>query len=155
MTYSEKVVLAAFGGMVALWAVAATLSIDSTAVAFLGLALLLLSGVLTPAHLAKEGDVLATFIWFAVLFALCGNLNELGFIAYLGGALSAVMGGWSAPAACVALVFAHVVLHYMFVSQTAHLLALFGVFLAVGVKTGLPAALLAYQLLFANNYFSA
>ena len=85
---------------------------------------------------------------------MCGNLNELGFIAYLGGALSAVMGGWGAPAACVTLVFAAVVLHYMFVSQTAHLLALFGVFLAVGVKTGLPAALLAYQLLFANNYFS-
>src|SRR5687768_1387508 len=40
LTYNEKVVLAAFGGMVALWAVAATLSIDSTAVAFLGLALL-------------------------------------------------------------------------------------------------------------------
>ena len=154
LTYSEKVVLVAFGGMVALWAVAATLSIDSTAVAFLGLALLLLSGVLTPAHLAKEGGVLATFIWFAVLFALCGNLNELGFIAYLGNGLSAAMGGWSAPAAYVALVFAYVVLHYMFVSQTAHLLALFGVFLAVGVNTGLPAALLAYQLLFANNYFS-
>jgi DASS family divalent anion:Na+ symporter len=46
-------------------------------------------------------------------------------------------------------------LHYLFVSQTAHLLALFGVFLDVGVKLGVPAPLLAFQLLFANNYFSA
>ena len=46
-------------------------------------------------------------------------------------------------------------LHYLFVSQTAHLLALFGVFLDVGVKLGVPAAPLAFQLLFATNYFSA
>jgi len=43
----------------------------------------------------------------------------------------------------------------VFVSQTAHLLALFGVFLDVGVKLGVPAAPLAFQLLFATNYFSA
>ena len=53
------------------------------------------------------------------------------------------------------LVVAYVLLHYVFVSQTAHLLALFGVFLDVGVKLGVPAAPLAFQLLFATNYFSA
>jgi DASS family divalent anion:Na+ symporter len=42
----------------------------------------------------------------------------------------------------------------VFVSQTAHLLALFGVFLDVGVRLGVPAAPLAFQLLFATNYFS-
>jgi len=49
----------------------------------------------------------------------------------------------------------YVALHYLFVSQTAHLLALFGVFLGVGVKLGVSAPLLAFQLLFATNYFSA
>ena len=63
----EKIVLAAFVGMVALWASAATLGLDSTAVAFLGLGVLLATGVLTLQDIAKEGDVLATFIWFAVL----------------------------------------------------------------------------------------
>ena len=58
-----------FVGMVALWAMAATLKLDSTAVAFLGLGLLLATGVLTMDDIAKEGDVLATYIWFAVLFA--------------------------------------------------------------------------------------
>ena len=46
-------------------------------------------------------------------------------------------------------------LHYLFVSQTAHLLALFGVFLDVGVTLGVPAAPLAFLLLFATNFFSA
>ena len=49
----------------------------------------------------------------------------------------------------------YVVLHYLFVSQTSHLLALFGVFLGVGVTLGVAPALLAFQLLFATNYFSA
>jgi DASS family divalent anion:Na+ symporter len=41
------------------------------------------------------------------------------------------------------------------VSQTAHLLALFGVFLGVGVRLGVSAAPLAFLLLFATNFFSA
>jgi DASS family divalent anion:Na+ symporter len=152
---AEKVVAATFVGMVALWASAATIGLDSTAVAFLGLGVLLATGVLTLADIAKEGDVLATFIWFAVLFTLSGQLNELGFMGYLGERLAGAMGGLSAAAAGVVLVVAYVLLHYLFVSQTAHLLALFGVFLDVGVKLGVPVAILAFLLLFATNFFSA
>jgi DASS family divalent anion:Na+ symporter len=155
LSRQEKIVLASFLGMVALWAAASTLKLDSTAVAFLGLGAFLATGVLTLDDIAKEGDVLATFIWFAVLFALSSELNEVGFMGYLGQRLAGGMAGWSAPAAGVALVLAYVLLHYLFVSQTAHLLALFGVFLDVGVKLGVPAALLALQLLFATNYFSS
>jgi len=151
----EKIVAATFVGMVGLWGAAATLHLDSTAIAFLGLGVLLSTGVLTLADIAKEGDVLATFIWFAVLFTLSGQLNELGFMGYLGERLAAGLGGLSASAAGVVLVVAYVLLHYLFVSQTAHLLALFGVFLDVGVKLGVPVAPLAFLLLFATNFFSA
>lgn len=151
----EKVVAATFAGMVGLWASAATVGLDSTAVAFLGLGVLLATGVLTLGDIAKEGDVLATFIWFAVLFTLSGQLNELGFMGYLGERLAGALGGLSAAAAGVVLVAAYVLLHYLFVSQTAHLLALFGVFLDVGAKLGVPVAMLAFLLLFATNFFSA
>lgn len=151
----EKIVLAAFVGMVALWASATTLGLDSTAVAFLGLGVLLTFGVLTLDDIKKEGDVLATFIWFAVLFTLSTQLNELGFMGYLGQQLASSLGGLSSITAGLVLVLTYVLLHYLFVSQTAHLLALFGVFLDVGVKLGVPAVPLAFQLLFATNYFSA
>jgi len=151
----ERIVLVIFVGMVALWASASTLKFDSTAVAFLGLGVLLLSGVLTLQDISKEGDVLATFIWFAVLFTISGQLNELGFMGYLGQRLAGSLHGLSPIPAGLALVVAYVVLHYVFVSQTAHLLALFGVFLDVGIRLGVPAAPLAFQLLFATNYFSA
>jgi len=151
----EKLVAATFVGMVALWGSAATLQLDSTAIAFLGLGVLLTTGVLTLEDIAKEGDVLATFIWFAVLFTLSGQLNTLGFMGYLGERLAAALGGASAARAGVVLLVAYVLLHYLFVSQTAHLLALFGVFLDVGSKLGVPVAPFAFLLLFATNFFSA
>jgi DASS family divalent anion:Na+ symporter len=76
-------------------------------------------------------------------------------MTFLGDRLVLALGGMPPLAAGVLLVVAYVLLHYLFVSQTAHLLALFGVFLSVGVKLGVPAVLLAFQLLFATNYFAA
>jgi DASS family divalent anion:Na+ symporter len=140
--------------MVALWASAATLRLDSTAIAFLGLGALLASDAITLADIAKQGDVLATFIWFAVLFTLSSQLDDLGFMGFVGQQLAGALGGLAAPTAGLILVAAYILLHYLFVSQTAHLLALFGVFLDVGVKLGVNPALLTFQLLFATNYFS-
>ena len=151
----EKIVAATFVGMVALWAAAGTLGVDSTAVAFLGLGVLLATGVLTLGDIAKEGDVLATYLWFAILFTLSGQLNELGFMGFVGERLAGRLGGLTPLVAGLLLVVIYVLMHYLFVSQTAHLLALFGVFLGVGVRLGVPAAPLAFQLLFATNYFSA
>jgi DASS family divalent anion:Na+ symporter len=155
LSRQERIVAATFAGMVGLWAVAATFDIDSTAIALLGLGVLLATGVLTGGDIAKEGDVLATFLWFASLFTLSAQLNEMGFMGFLGQRLADAMRGMAWLLAALILLLAYVLLHYLFVSQTAHLLALFGVFLDVGVKLGVPAAPFAFMLLFATNYFSA
>jgi DASS family divalent anion:Na+ symporter len=140
LTRPEKIVSATFVGMVALWAVAATFHIDSTAIAFLGLGVLLATGVLSGSDIAKEGDVLATFLWFASLFTLSAQLDEMGFMGFVGQRLAAAMLGLPGLLAGLILLVVYVLLHYLFVSQTAHLLALFGVFVDVGVKVGVPAA---------------
>ena len=155
LTRDQKIVGWTFAGMVALWGAAATLGIDPTAVAFLGLGILLATGVLTLADIAKEGDVLATYIWFASLFVMSDQLNKLGFMEFLGGRLVMRLGGLPPAVVAVTLLVVYVALHYLFVSQTAHLLALFAVFVGVGVKLGVSAPLLAFQLLFATNYFAA
>jgi DASS family divalent anion:Na+ symporter len=155
LTRDQKVVGVTFLGMVVLWGLSGTLGIDPTAVAFLGLGVMLATNVLTLGDIAKEGDVLATFIWFASLFTLSDQLNKLGFMEFLGERLVMRLGGLPVALAAIVLVVAYVLLHYLFVSQTAHLLALFGVFLGVGVKLGVSPTLLALQLLFATNYFAA
>jgi DASS family divalent anion:Na+ symporter len=150
----ERIVAVTFVVMVALWGLAGSLGLDSTAIAFLGLGVLMVAGVLTMGDIAKEGDVLATFIWFAVLYTLSGQLNEMGFMGYLGQRLAGALGGLGPIPVFLVLVAAYTVLHYLFVSQTAHVLALFAVFLEVGIKLGVPAAPMAFTLLFASNFFS-
>jgi len=154
LSRDERIVAGTFFVMVAFWASAAFIGLDSTAIALLGLGVLLATGVLTAGDIAKEGDVLSTFIWFAVLYTLSGQLNEMGFMGYLGQRLAGALGGFGAIPVYLILVAAYVLLHYLFVSQTAHVLAMLAVFLDVGVQLGVPAAPLAFMLLFASNFFS-
>ena len=155
MSRDEKVVAVAFAFMVSGWILAGTLNLDRTAVAFAGLGALLATSVLTLEDFTREGDTLATFLWLAVLFALSGQLNEMGFMGFVGERLATGLGGVSWPVAYVALVVLYVLMHYLFVSQSSHVLALFGVFLDVGIRTGVPKEILAFALLFASSYFSA
>jgi divalent anion:Na+ symporter, DASS family len=125
-----------------------TLRLSLPAVAFAGLGVLLATNVLTLEDINLQGSTLVTFFWLAVLFALSGQLNELGFMGYVGGKLTALLGGVAWPIAYV------VMYSCMFVSQSAQVLGLFGVFLDVAVRTGVPTSLMAFALLFASSYFS-
>jgi divalent anion:Na+ symporter, DASS family len=154
LTRDEWIVAVAFAFMVTGWVMAGTLKLSLAAVAFAGLGALLAMGVLTLEDINLQGGTLVTFIWLAVLFALSGQLNELGFMGYVGGRLTSLLGGITWPVAYVVLLVLYVLMHYMFVSQSAQILALFDVFLGVGVKTGVPAPLMAFALLFASSYFS-
>jgi DASS family divalent anion:Na+ symporter len=154
MSRDEIVTAAAFAVMVTGWILAGQLGLSVTAVAFGGLGVLLATSVLTLDDISKQGDTLTTFLWLAVLFALSGQLNELGFMGYVGERLASRLEGLSWPAVYVALLVLYVLLHYLFVSQTSQVLALLAVFLTVGVKQGVPAPLLCFALLFASSYFS-
>jgi divalent anion:Na+ symporter, DASS family len=154
LSRGEKLVAVAFVLMVAGWVMAGPLKLDSTGIAFAGLGALLATSVLTLDDIKKEGGTLETYLWLAVLFAMSGQLNELGFMGYVGGRMSAALEGIAWPAAYVALVVLYVLMHYLFVSQTSHALALLGVFVEVGTRAGVPVPLMAFALLFANSYFS-
>ena len=60
---------------------------------------------------------------------------------------------FSWPLTYALLIAVYVLIHYMFVSQTAHLLALFGVFLSLS-QPEVPLPLMAMMLLLATNFFS-
>jgi DASS family divalent anion:Na+ symporter len=154
MSRDERITAVTFVVMVAGWVFADTLKINVTSVAFMGFGVLLMAGVLTLDDISKQGDTLATFLWLAVLFALSGQLNELGFMGYAGERLAARLGDLSWPVMYVTLIALYVGIHYLFVSQSSQVLALLGVFLDVGIRSGVPAPLMAFGLLFASSYFS-
>lgn len=151
---AERITAVTFVVMVAGWVAADSLGLNVTSIAFLGLGVLLMTGVLTLDDIAAQGDTLATFLWLAVLFALSGQLNELGFMSYAGERLASHMGGLSWPVMYVLLIVIYVFIHYLFVSQASQVLALMGVFLDVGARGGVPVPLMAFGLLFASSYFS-
>jgi DASS family divalent anion:Na+ symporter len=144
-----------FGLMVTGWALGGALDLDPTAIAFLGLAVLMLTGVYRVDDYKSEGEALGILIWFSVLYALSNSLNELGFMGTVGDALAHQLEGLQWPIVYVLLVALYTLIHYLFVSQSAQLFALFAVFVGVGVRSGVPAPLMALMLLFANNFFSA
>jgi len=154
LSREEWITAIAFLLMLTGWIFADKLQLNVTSVAFAGLGLLLMTGVLTAQDIATQGDTLATFLWLAVLFALSGELNELGFMGYVGQHLAAYMGGLPWEVTYVALILLYVAIHYMFVSQSSQVLALLGVFLDVGIRGGVPVRLMAFSLFFASSYFS-
>jgi len=154
MSRDEWITAGTFVLMVAGWVFGSQLNLNGTSVAFMGLGVLLFAGVLGLDDIAKQGDTLATFLWLAVLFALSGQLNELGFMGYVGERLSSGLGGLAWPTLYVTLIVLYVAIHYLFVSQSSQMLALFAVFLDVGMRGGVPLPLMAFGLLFANSYFS-
>jgi DASS family divalent anion:Na+ symporter len=149
---NEWIMGATFIGMVFLWVMSGSWGLDKTAVAFLGLGILMVTNIFTLEDLRGQGNALATLVWFSILFAMSVYLNKLGFMGWVGDHISNSVSGLSWPVVYVSLVIGYVLIHYFFVSQTAQMLALFSVFLGVAVESGVPAEMMALMLLFATNF---
>jgi DASS family divalent anion:Na+ symporter len=154
MSRQELITLGTFVGMVLGWAVGGLFGVDATAIAFLGLAVLMLGGVFTLNDIKASGDALETLLWFGILYTLSTQLDQLGFMQYAGDLLGGMVAGYSWPVTYVLLVLAYVLIHYLFVSQAAHLLALFSVFVGLS-QPDVPLPLIGMMLLLATNFFSA
>jgi len=150
---NEWIMAGVFVGMVGLWIASSFVpEINKTAVAFLGLGILMLTNIFTMKDLSGEGQALGTLVWFAILYAMSVYLNKFGFMGWVGDNAATMVAGMSWPIAYVVLIISYVLIHYFFVSQTAQMLALFTVFLGVAVEAGVPAELMALMLLFATNF---
>jgi len=150
---NEWIMAAVFIGMVTLWIASSFYPIlNKAAVAFLGLAILMLTNIFTMKDMNSEGQALGTLVWFAILYAMSVYLNKFGFMGWIGENAAAMVEGLSWPMAYVILILSYVLIHYFFVSQTAQMLALFSVFLGVAIKVGVPSELMALMLLFATNF---
>ena len=156
MSLQEKIVLGIFVIMLALWAGIGGLfgfKIDPSAVAFLGLALALISGVLTWEDVLKEKSAWDTVVWFSALVMMASFLGKLGVVGYYAGhlenAIKSLGFGWLG--ACILLTIIYLYMHYFFASVTAHVAAVFAAFYATGLALGAPPMLYALMLAAAGN----
>lgn len=148
----EKITLGVFVFLIAMWIFGPNfLGIGATLTAMLGLSLLLITTVLTWDDVKQEQAAWDTLVWFAVLVTMAAFLNTYGVIGWFGASVEGVIGGMGWPVALSILVLAYLYIHYFFASNTAHVTALFPIFLVAALATGAPPMLAAFLLAFSSN----
>lgn len=143
--------------LLALWIFGKNFGIDSTTTAFIGLTILILTGVLSWDDIKGEKAAWDTLIWFAALLMMAGQVNKLGVTKWLGDTIGGAVQGhlgessWVLVILCVAYVY----LHYFFASGNAHIAALFPVFLSIAIALGVPTLTAIFALVICTNYFGS
>ena len=149
----EVVMVAVFGLLLVLWCLGAELGVPATAAAFLGISLLLVTGVLSWKDLAANAAAWQTLLFFAVLVGMADQLAALGVVEWVGASVSAAVGGLGWGWALLALSLVYFYVHYLFASNTAQVVAMYGVFLGAAVAAGAPALMAGLVLGFLGSLF--
>jgi DASS family divalent anion:Na+ symporter len=121
----------------------------------MAVAALLLTGVLSWQDACCEHEAWNTFIWFATLVMMATYLGQFGFIAWFTGQVGSIFPGIGWTAGLLGLSLIYFYSHYFFASNTAHVSAMFGPFLAVALALGTPPLLAALVLAFFSNLFAS
>lgn len=159
MSYDEKVMIGVFSLLLILWAgVPAMLfgsayAVNTTAVAFLGLSILLITGVLSWEDVLKEKSAWDTVIWFSALVMMATFLNTLGLVGWFSSVVESNIAdfGFDWGVSVVILVAVYFYAHYFFASTTAHITAMFAAFYAAGLALGAPPLYLGLLLAGASS----
>lgn len=155
VTLDEWLMLLVFVLLIALWILGSSLQLSATVTAFIGLTLLLVSGVLAWDDILKERGAWDTLVWFAALVMMASFLNSLGLIPWFADRVSASVAGINWVPAFLILSLVYFYSHYLFASNTAHVSSMYGAFLAVAIAVGTPPLLAALVLAFFSNLFSS
>jgi len=126
MSFGEKVMVSVFVILLILWAgVPAALfgpafAVNTTAVAFLGLSILLVTGVLSWDDVLKEKSAWDTVIWFSALVMMATFLNKLGLVQWFSTVVESNIDqlGFNWPMSVLILVVIYFYVHYFFASTT-------------------------------------
>lgn len=146
MTRRQRVMIAVFSLVLVLWLSSEWHGLSPTAVAYLGITLLLLTRVLEWQDLLDEKGAWDALIWFGGLMMLAGQLDKAGFPKTLANAAAGTVSGWPWWWALAALVVVYVYSHYAFASLVAHATAMFPAFFAVAIGLGAPPLIAAIAL---------
>jgi anion transporter len=150
-TVDELIMAFALLVTVGLWIAGSFLGVGSVAAATVGLAILLLSGVLQWKDCLAETTAWDTLTWFGALIAMAGYLNDMGLIKWFAGKITGVVGGLAWQPGLFILLIVYFYSHYLFASGAAHIGAMYSAFLAVAISLGAPPVATALLFAFVSN----
>jgi DASS family divalent anion:Na+ symporter len=152
---NEWVMLASLLLLLTLWIFGRQFSIHSTVTAMIGLAVLLVTGVLSWDDILSERGAWDTLVWFSALVMMASFLTRLGLIGWFSEAVGGVFGGIGWLPAFLGLSLIYFYSHYFYASCTAHVSSMYAAFLGVALAVGTPPLLAALVLGFFSNLFSS
>lgn len=130
-----------------------TLDLSATATAFAGVAILLVTKVLSWKDMAANSSAWQALIFFGVLVGMAAYLNTLGVMPWIGQTMADAVDGTHWLVAFGVLSLAYFYVHYLFASNTAQITAMYAVFLATSISAGAPPLFAALALGFIGNLF--
>jgi len=151
ITRAEKILLTVFILIVALWITAPFHHIDATVIALLGIAVLLITRILTWDDLINERHAWEVFIWYGGLVMMAAAIGETSITKLFAEAIAGMTNGWTWGTALAILALVYFYAHYGFASITAHVSAMFIPFLAVTLTVGAPVGLTVLLLAYLSN----
>ena len=155
MKSSEWILLGVFFLLLTLWIFGRQLGMHSATAALTGLAVLILSGVLSWEDVLQEKGAWNTLVWFAALVMMASFLGKLGLIGWFSEWVQGGVTGTGWVQAFLVLSLVYFYSHYFFASNTAHISSMYAPFLAVAIAVGTPAMLAALVLAFFSNLWSS
>lgn len=154
LTGAEKIMAGTIVGLLLLWTLGdALLGMSATTTALVGLAALLIAGVLTWEDVKSETQAWDTLVWFAALVMMATFLNSLGLIPWLSQQMSSAVGGMGWMTAFIVLTVAYFFVHYLFASNTAQVSAMYAAFLGTAIIAGAPPVFAALVFGFISSLF--
>lgn len=151
MSSNEWIMSGTFVLLLTLWIGGSSWNINATSAAFVGIAILLCTKVLTWKDMAANSSAWSTLIFFAVLVGMADQLKSLKVVDWIGQSAAHSIAGLPWPVAFLILALAYFFVHYFFASNTAQIVALYAVFLGAAIAAGTPAIFAALFLGFLGN----
>ena len=132
-----------------LWIFGETFDINPVVSALAVLCLMVLFKIITWEELLSNKAAWNVFLWFGALVTLAGGLNNVGFLSWFANKITSLTSSFPPVTIMIVLLLAFYFIHYFFASTTAHVAALFSLFLvtAKGIP-GINVNLLMYLMLF-------
>ena len=148
LSLDEKITAGALGTTVLLWVFGGSIGINAVAAALVGLAIMLVTNVVTWKECLSDNQAWDTLTWFAALIGMASYLNKLGFIKWFSDGVVGFVSGfglsWQAAFGLITLLYFYS--HYLFASGAAHIGAMYTAFLSVATACGTPGMLAAVAL---------
>lgn len=164
MGRGEKLMFGVFGLVALLWMTiglrlpgmtAPIHTIHYAVVALIGMAVLLISGILEWNDLTTERGAWEVFLWYGGLVQLAQMLGETGITKQFADVAGAFTAGWSWLPALLVLLLIYYYAHYGFASITAHSTAMFIPFLVVLIAAGAPPWVAVLTLAYGSNLMAS